>query len=141
MNYQKIEEAQYNIHIINNHKFHTADCRIYFTENSSKELVTYRNALVGVLTYATKNYDTKEKLIKKCQDLYSLVPIASSTRNGNLLTTRFSLSTINSSYIKENNLIDNVLLLKEIILNPLVIDKAFNIIKLLKNILYLVMAK
>lgn len=125
MDYQKITGTGCNIHIINNKKFHTIDCRIYFTENVSKELITYRNALISILTYATKNYDTKEKLIKRCQDLYSLVPVSSSIRNGNLLATKFSLSTVNSSYIKENNLIDNILLLKEIILNPLVDNNQF----------------
>lgn len=126
MNYQKIKCQEYNIHIINNKKFHTTECRVYFTENSSRKLVTYRNALVSVLTYATKNYDTKEKLIKKCQDLYSLVPSASSYRNGNLLTTKFGLSTIDSRYITKNNLIDNILLLKEIILNPLIENDGFS---------------
>lgn len=126
MNYQKIKGNGYDIHIINNKKFHTVDCRIYFTENVDSELITYRNALISVLTYATKKYDTKEKLIKKCQDLYSLVPVSSSVRNGNILTTKFGLSTVNSLYIKNNNLIDNILLLKEIILNPLADDKAFS---------------
>lgn len=126
MNYQKIKCKGYDIHIINNNKFHTTECRIYFTENVNKELITYRNALISILTYATNKYDTKAKLIEKCQDLYSLVPVSSSIRNGNLLTTRFSLSTINSSYITKNNLIDNLLLLKEIILNPLIEDEAFS---------------
>ena len=103
MNYQKIKSMGYDIHIINNNKFHTTECRIYFTENVNKELITYRNALISILTYATNKYDTKAKLIEKCQDLYSLVPVSSSIRNGNLLTTRFSLSTINSSYISSNN--------------------------------------
>ena len=126
MNYKKIASSTYNIHIINNKKFHTIDCRIYFTENVTRELVTYRNALINVLTYATKNYDTKSKLLKRCQDLYSLSPVASSYRNGNILTTKFSISTINSDYIDKNNLIENILLLREIILNPLVIDYAFD---------------
>ena len=126
MEYKKIEENEYTIHIIKNKKFHTVDCRIFFTENMDYELITYRNALINVLTYATKNYNTKEKLLKKCQDLYSLSPVASSVRNGNLLTTKFSLSTINSNYIAKNNLIDNILLLKEIILNPLVDDNSFS---------------
>ena len=126
MDYQKITGKEYDIHIINSKKIHTIDCRIYFTENVNKELITYRNALLNVLTYATKNYDTKEKLIKRCQDLYSLSPVASSIRNGNLLTTKFSLSTVESSYIKSDNLKDNILLLKEIILNPLVDDNKFS---------------
>ncbi len=126
MNYQKIKTNEYDIHIINNNKFHTIDCRIYFTESVNKELVTYRNALINVLTYATKVYNTKAKLTKRCQDLYSLNPLASSNRNGNYLTTKFSISTVNSKYIENNNLIDNLLLLKEIILNPLVTDNKFN---------------
>ena len=126
MNYQKINGMGCNIHIINNKKFHTIDCRIYFTENVNNELITYRNALISVLTYATNNYNTKEKLIKRCQDLYSLVPVSSSVRFGNILTTKFGLSTVNSSYIKDNNLVDTLLLLKEIILNPLLDNSSFN---------------
>ena len=134
MNYQKIESNGYDIHIINNKKFHTINCRICFTENSSKKLITYRNLLMNVLTYATKKYDTKAKFIKECQELYSLSPVASTVRNGKLQTTKFSISTINSSYIDFNNLINNILLLKEIVLNPLVTDnkfssKYFNVIK------------
>ena len=126
MNYQKIEGNEYDIHIINNKKFHTINCRICFTENSNKKLITYRNVLINILTCATKKYDTKEKLIKVCQDLYSLSPVALTVRNGNLQTTKFSISTINSSYISENNLIDNLLLLKEIVLNPLVSNNRFS---------------
>jgi predicted Zn-dependent peptidase len=134
MNYQKITGMKYDIHIINNNRFHTTECKICFTEYANKELITYRNALVSVLTYATMKYDSKKKLIEKCQDLYSLVPIASSSRNGNLLTTKFSLTTVNSQYIVENNLIDNILMLREIVLNPLVesnafAQKYFNIVK------------
>ena len=126
MNYQKIECKGYDIHIINNKKFHTINCRICFTENSNKELITYRNLLMNVLTSATKKYDTKEKFIKECQELYSLSPVASTVRNGKIQTTKFSISTINSSYISSNNLIENILLLKEIVLNPLVIDNKFS---------------
>ena len=126
MDYKKITGNDVDIHIINNKKFHTIDCRIYFTENVNYELITYRNALINVLTYATKKYDTKEKLIKKCQDIYSLSPISSSVRNGRLLTTKFSLSTINSSYIEKDNLIQNIELLKEIVLNPLIEDNKFS---------------
>ena len=134
MNYQKIVGDEYNIHIINNKKFHTIEFRVCFTENVTKERITYRNALISVLTYASKKYDSKEKLIKKCQDLYSINPSAITLRNGNLLSTRFSLSIVNSKYIPKDVLYDNIILLKEIILNPLVTSnsfssKYFNIVK------------
>lgn len=134
MDYKKIKTDNYTIHLINNKKFHTIEFRIFFTENVSEELITYRNALVNILTYATSKYDTKKKLIKECQDLYSLYPSSISLRNGNLLSTRFGISTIKSKYINEDNLKENILLLKEIILNPLVkdgafLEKYFNIVK------------
>ena len=125
MDYKKIETEEYNIHIIKNNSFHTIDFRVYFTSNVTKENITYYNFLVSILTSATKNYDTKEKLIKKCQDLYSLYPTALLHRNGNLLTCKFGISTVNSKYI-EDNLYDNILLLKEILLNPLVENNEFN---------------
>ena len=126
MDYKKIVLDNYTIHFIQNKKFHTIDFRVFFSENVTEEKITYRNALVSLLTMATKKYDTKEKLIKRCQDLYSLSPSAFTTRNGNLLSTRFSISTINSSYVDKDNIKENILLLKEIILNPLATDKKFN---------------
>ena len=126
MDYKKIAKDEYDIHFIKNNDFHTIEFYIMFTENVSKEKITYRNALIDVLTYATKKYDTKEKLIRKCQDLYSLRPIVSSRRNGNVLVTKFGISTIDAKCIEKENLYENILLLKEIILNPLVIDNAFS---------------
>lgn len=126
MDYKKIENGEYDIHIINNNKFHTIDFRVYFTSNVTKEKITYYNFLVSILTSATKKYDTKEKLIKKCQDLYSLYPTSLLHRNGNLLTCKFGISTVNSKYIDTDNLYDNILLLKEILLNPLVENNEFN---------------
>ncbi len=126
MNYKKIECDEYDIHVIQNKKFHTIDFRIYFTENVSKEKIVTRNFLVNLLTCATNNYNTREKLIKKCQDLYSLSPTASSSRNGNLLSTKFSISTVYSKYIEKDNLYENILLLKDIILNPLASNNEFS---------------
>ena len=84
MNYKKIVNDEYDIHIIKTKDFHTIDMRIFMTEDVSKEKITYRNALVDILTYATNKYRTKQELIKKCEDLYSLRPTASVSRNGNL---------------------------------------------------------
>ena len=103
MNYQKIKTNEYDIHIINNKKFHTIDCRIYFTENVNKELITYRNALISVLTYATKKYDTKEKLMKRCQDLYSLSPVDPEGLLGTLSAIAHTLIGFYCGNIIQNN--------------------------------------
>ena len=126
MDYNVIEGKEYNIHLIKNKKFHTIDIRVFFTENVSKEKITYRNFLSSILTSETMKYQSRQELIKKCQDLYSLYPVGSSYRSGNYLTTKFGLSIISSKYIDENILIDNLLLLKEILLNPFVKDNEFD---------------
>lgn len=125
MNYKKIECDEYNIHLIKNKKFHTIDFQVCFTENVTLEKLTSRNVLVEMLTYATKMYDTKKKLVERSQELYSISPRASSIRYGKLLSTKFTISLSDSIYISQHNIIDNILLLKEIILNPLVINGGF----------------
>ena len=113
MNYQKIVCPNYNIHLIQDNRFHSIILKVFFTENVSLERITYRNCLINLLTYATKNYDTKQKIICKAQDLYSTYPDATVSRFGNLLVTKFMISTISSQYLNQDNIKDNLLLLKE----------------------------
>lgn len=126
MEYRKIKKDNYNIHIIDDKRFHTIIIKIFFTENVSFEKITSHNFIADLLTYASNSYDTKSKLLKKCQDIYSMYPYSSSTRFGNLLTTKFTLCMVNSMYIDENYLNENLLLLKDIILNPIVENNAFS---------------
>lgn len=125
MNYQKINAKEYNLHLIDNNRFHTLEFSIIFTEEVNKEKISYRNALISILTYATEKYDRPSKLMKKSYDLYSLYPKVSVSRYGNLMRTKFSISIINSKYISKENLLDNILFIKEIILNPLLDEKMF----------------
>ena len=127
MEYQTIKTKDYQIHLINTDKFHSIEMRVFFTENVSKELITYRNVLMDMLTYATKNYPSKRELIRKCQNIYSLYPSAGSTRYGNYLITRFGVSILDSIYIDEKTLVENIELLKEVILNPLVSNEEFDL--------------
>ncbi len=116
----------YNIHLIQDKRFHSVLLRVFFTENVTKEKITYRNFLISMLTYATQKYNSKAKILKKCQDIYALYPSASSNRFGNLLTTKFTLCALNSLYIDQDYLEENILLLKEILLNPYIENNGFN---------------
>ena len=126
MQYKKIECDNYNIHLIKNNRFHTISFNIVFTQNAYKELITYQNILTNILTYSCKKYDTNLKLIRKCQELYSIRPTAISTRFGNLYTTNFGISILNPKYLDSVSIKDNILLLKEIVLNPLVENNCFD---------------
>ena len=126
MEYKKITCDNYNLHLIKNNRFHTIDLKIFFTENVSKELITYRNVLIDILIHSTKKYSTRKALYRKSQSLYSISPVASSMRYGNYLCTKFGISILNSMYINQDNIYENIDLLKEIVLNPLVENKSFN---------------
>lgn len=126
MQYKKIECQDYNIHLIKNNRFHAINFNVIFTQNVNKELITYQNLLTNILTYSTEKDDTNMKLLRKCQELYSLRPTAFSTRYGNLYATNFGISILNPKYLKDVSIKDNILLLKEVILNPLVKDNAFD---------------
>lgn len=126
MKYKKIKKDNYNIHIIDDKRFHTIIFKVFFTENVTYEKITSHNFITNLLLYASNKYDTKSKLLRKSQDIYSMYPYASSVRLGNLLITKFTLCMVNSVYIDENYLKENLLLLKEIILNPLIEDNAFS---------------
>ena len=126
MKYQKKEGKGYSLYLIKNKEFHTINIRICFTEKVDKRKVTEHNVLTSMMTYATKKYPTREKLLHYCEDLYSLSPDSYAFRYGNLLLTHFDLSSIDSMYLNSHNLYDNLLLLKEIVLNPLVNKDSFN---------------
>ena len=126
MNYKKIKCDNYNIHLINNEKYHNISFAVYFADNISKEKLAYHNVLVNILTTASKKYDTRSKIVKKTQDLYSISPYAVTLRCGNLLVTKFSISILNSKYLDKKIIKENILLIKELLLNPLVEDEKFN---------------
>ena len=126
MHYQRIVNNEYNIHLIKNNRFHNIEFSIIFTEEVDQKKISYRNALISILTYATKKYDRPSKLMKHSYDLYSLYPKVSVSRYGNLMRTKFSISIFNSKYIVKKNILDNLLFLREILLNPLVENGAFS---------------
>lgn len=137
MDYQKIVCPNYNIFLVNSKKYHDIEISINFTENVNKRKITERNVLADLLTYSSYKYDTTSKLVKKCQELYSMHPKCSVNRYGNVLRTKFSLSILNSYYVSKDNIIDNIELLSEIILHPYVEDNKLKskYLELVKKIL------
>ena len=137
MDYQKVVCPNYNIYLVNNKKFHDIEISINFTENVNKRKITERNILADLLTYSCYKYDTTSKLVKKCQELYSMHPKCSVNRYGNIIRTKFSLSIVDSYYVSKNNLIDNIELLSEIILHPCIEDNKLKskYLELVKKIL------
>ena len=59
MNYVKLEEKNYNLHVVETDKFKTIMVKINFKRKLKKDEISMRNMLVNILFESTKKYPTK----------------------------------------------------------------------------------
>lgn len=126
MEYKTINLNSYNIHFVKTNKFKTIDIKVVFVNKFKKEDITKRNFLMDMLSFSTKNYNTRRKLSVKCQDLYSLNLNASNFRLGNYLISKIGVSLLNPKYTEESMLKESFDLLMEILFNPFVSNGKFD---------------
>ena len=69
-----------------------------FIDKFKKEEITKRNFLMDMLTFSSKQYNTKRNLSIKCQDLYSLSLNSANFRIGNYLISKIGASFLNPKY-------------------------------------------
>jgi len=134
MKYKCIDLKYGKLHLIKTNKFRTIDIKIILKEEIKKENITKRNFLTDMLTFTTKNYNTRKQLALKIQDLYSLYISSYNARVGNYLMTRFNMSILNPKYTESGMLNESIDLLHEVIFNPNVKGgkfdkKSFDIVK------------
>ena len=126
MEYINKNLGTYNLHLIKNKNFKSIMVKVYFREPVKKENITIHNFLTTMLTYSSKNYDTKRKMVLKCQDLYSCNITSSDTRLGNYLNTCFTLNVLKDGYTEEGNFERSLEFLSEVIYKPNVKKNAFD---------------
>jgi len=126
VNYKKIENGAYNIHLINTDKFKTISVRINFKRKTKKEEITKRNLLTRVLLESNEFYKTSRLIEIETEKLYGLMLRSSSTISGNYSIMSFESSFLNEEYT-ENGLLEKSLeFILSFILNPEIEDKHFN---------------
>ena len=129
MEYKKIIEDNYTLHLINSDRFKLMNVVIFLTKKYNEKDVPY-----GVLLYSTKNYNTKNKIAIKGEELYGSRITSSFTSTGDSLSFSFALDFLNPKYTKKEYLSKTLDFLCEVLFNPNVTkdgfdEQYFNIIK------------
>lgn len=102
-----------------------------------KKSVTKNALLPLVLSSATKNYDTTQKLERKMEELYDTSVSANQVKCGEKNILSFNVHFIKDKYLPEKIENDAIDLLFEVMLNPLAENGAFSekYVSLQKNVL------
>ncbi len=135
MEYKKILNNNYTLHLINTDRFKTLNIVVFFTKEFNKNDIAYGSMLANNLVYTSKKYNTKNKMAIIGEDLYGARVSSSFGINGKLESFIFSLDFVNPKYTEDKYLEESIDFLKEIIFNPNVKDKKFesNSFDIIKN--------
>ncbi len=126
MEYVSKNLGAYTLHLIKNENFKSVMIKVFFREPIKRENITIHNFLTTMLTFSTKKYNTKRKMVLKTQDLYSAHISSRDSRLGNSLNTSFTLTTLKDKYTEKGNLEKSIEFLRDVIYRPNVKDNAFD---------------
>jgi predicted Zn-dependent peptidase len=118
MEYKKIENNEYNIHIINSNRFKSMCIELVFTKEFNEKDIAYSNLLTGNMVYSTKKYNTKNKIAIVGEELYGARVASSYNISGKCQSLSFSLGFLNPKYTEEKYLKESIDFLYEVIFNP-----------------------
>lgn len=115
MNYTKIENEKYNLHIIQTDKFKTVTVSINFKRKLTKQEITKRNILVNALLEGTLKIPSKRLLEIKTEELYDLAYRCANSSSGKFTIFSFEMTYINPKYTEENMSDESFKFLSELI--------------------------
>lgn len=113
--------------VIKTNQFKTNHVLINFSTNQNAKTITSRSLLANLLETSTHKYPTQTALARQLSALFGAYAGAGVGRVGNLHTIKFRASFINDRYA-QTDLLDSVLdVLKEMIYNPLIDNRSFDL--------------
>lgn len=127
MEYKKIENKNYNLHLIKTDKFKRTMIRINFKNKVTKEDIVKRKLISEVLLESNSIYSTKRLLAIKTEDLYNLAIYNRGTMSGNALICSFEVCFLNDKYSEEGLLNEAINFLCDVIFRPKVEDEQFDL--------------
>lgn len=126
MDYKKIEEKSYNLHVIETDKFKTIMVKVNFKRKIKKEEISMRNMLVNVLFESTKKYPTKRLMEIQTEELYELGYRGTNYASGIYSVIGFDSIFLDPKYTEDSMLEESFEFLKEILFNPNVDETGFD---------------
>lgn len=126
MDYKKITNKAYNIHLIKTDKFKTISIRINFKRLLTKEEITYRNLLVELLLESNNNFKNRRMVDIESEELYGINLSAYNTISGNYNIMQFRTSFLNEKYTEEGMNEKSLTFFFDFLFNPNVKDNKFD---------------
>ena len=126
MKYTKIDNSNYNLHVIKTDKFKTIMIKVNFKRKLEKDEISMRNMLVNVLFESTKKYPTKRLMEIQTEELYELGYRGSNYSSGIYNIMGFDCVFLNPKYSEENIIEDSLSFMAEILFYPNIDINGFN---------------
>ena len=127
MEVRQFDDLGYSLTTIKTDKFKTNLISVSFQSELNRETVTKRSLLPYVLRSATEKYPSKKAINTYLESLYGASLSTTVEKRGRTHTIKFYLSLANEKFLgnREPLLEEGVELLKDVILNPLIVNGAF----------------
>ena len=125
MEYKKIVENNYTLHLINTDRFKSMNIVVFLTKKFDKNDIPFGNLLCKNMVYTSKKYNTKNKMAIIGEELYGASVSASFGISGKTESYVFSLDFLNPKYTDNDYLEKSIDFLCEILFNPNIKDNAF----------------
>lgn len=126
MEYRKIEEVSYNLHLIKTNKFKTLFFKVILSEKLIKDDITIRNLLLDNLLSSSLDYPTMRDVSIKRQDLYGASISMVSRRIGNHAFIEYTMSILNPRFTEESMLKDSIEFYSNLLYKPNVKNGSFD---------------
>lgn len=126
MNYVKLEEKNYNLHVVETDKFKTIMVKINFKRKLKKDEISMRNMLVNILFESTKKYPTKRLMEIQTEELYELGYRGSNYSSGIYNVMGFDCVFLHPKFSEEGIIESSFEFLKEILFNPNIDENGFD---------------
>jgi predicted Zn-dependent peptidase len=127
MEYQKIKQNNYNLHIIKTDRFKTIKVKINFERECKKEEITIRNFLCDILARNSKKYNSERLISIKLEDLYSFCFSSKTQISGNYNILSYDFTFLNEKYTESGMNEESLEFINEILFNPNVTDGKFDL--------------
>ncbi len=126
MNYQKLVQENYNLHIIQTDRFKTVQIIVNYKNELKKEEITIRNFLDDMLLSTCKEYPTSRALSIATEDLYNISVNGANIRSGKYSILSFKCRFLNEKYTESGMNEKSIAFFMNLLYHPNIIDGQFD---------------
>ncbi len=126
MNYQKLSQENYNLHIIKTDRFKTIQVIVNYKNELKKEEITIRNFLDDMLLSTCKEYPTSKALSIATEDLYNISVNGANIRSGKYSILSFKCRFLNEKYTELGMNEKSIAFFMNLLYHPNVVDGCFD---------------